>query len=85
MSQLTAGNIAGKSIPNEGDQIIDGQDVIAVNVASVKSFAQKLFYGAKKAHPTGSATSGSTSASSAPTTGSTTSGGSDPAKSGCIY
>ncbi len=77
MSQLTAGNISGKSIPTTGDSVIGGQDVLTADTSAVHAFAHRLFYGTHH-H------------SSAPKTGPKTgtkkkATGGDPAASGCIY
>jgi LCP family protein required for cell wall assembly len=44
MSDLTAGNIVGKSIPTTGDATIGGQDVLSVDPVAVQKFVQKFFY-----------------------------------------
>jgi LCP family protein required for cell wall assembly len=81
MSQLTSGNITGQSIPITGYATIDGQSVVAVDVAQVQAEAQALFYGSTtpKAHHRRSA-----STSRSPTT-TKPPAASDPAASGCIY
>lgn len=74
MADLSAGNITGASIPNTGGAVIDGQDVITVNPASVQTFVKKAFYGQGQhashpaAHPTSSSSSGPT-----------------PSATGCVY
>ena len=72
MSNLSSGNIVGRSIPTNGSETIEGQDAISVDPAAVQAFMQKTFYPAPStstsssssgpANPSGSA--GSTSATS---------------------
>lgn len=82
MADLTAGNITGASIPNNGDKFIGNQDVVTVVPARVRTFVKKAFYGSPSSgsapapHPTGS-TSAAPPAS--------TSGGPTPSATGCVY
>ncbi|HET6877559.1 MAG TPA: LCP family protein [Jatrophihabitans sp.] len=62
MTNLSAGNISGKSIPTEGGAVIGGQDVLKVDPAKVRAFVHQMFYGNPPA--------GSSSSSSAAPTGS---------------
>lgn len=86
MSDLSAGNITGKTIPTT-PQTIDGQDALAVNVQQVQKFVHNYFYG-----PTATAkpsTSGTPSSASSSTSASSTPSGSpsksDTATPSCIY
>jgi len=85
MSDLSAGNITGKTIPTTSE-MIDGQDALAVNVAQVQKFVHNFFYRpAPKPTPT---TSGSTSSSSSSSSSGSPSGSpssSDSTTPSCIY
>jgi LCP family protein required for cell wall assembly len=45
MINLSAGNIAGRSIPTNGSVNIDGQDALAVDPAHVQQVVRQAFYG----------------------------------------
>lgn len=64
MTNLSAGNISGKSIPTEGSATIDGQDVLKVDPAKVRAFVQRMFYGTPASG--GSSSPPATASSSAP-------------------
>lgn len=64
MTNLTAGNISGKSIPTEGSATIDGQDVLKVDPAKVRAFVHKMLYSSPT--PGSSSSAPSTSTSHAP-------------------
>lgn len=64
MTNLTAGNISGKSIPTEGSATIDGQDVLKVDPTKVRAFVHKMLYSSPT--PGSSSSAPSTSTSHAP-------------------
>jgi LCP family protein required for cell wall assembly len=59
MSNLSSGNILGRSIPTLGAATINGSDVIQADPAQVQAFMQKTFYPQPKAPTSSPSTAGS--------------------------
>lgn len=76
MTNLTAGNIVGRSIPTQGNIVVDGQDALKVDPAQVTKVVQAAF----SATHTGGGHSHSSGHSAKKSAGVT-----NPAKKGCVY
>jgi LCP family protein required for cell wall assembly len=93
MTNLSAGNIVGRSIPTEGAYTVDGQSALRVNPAAVRRVVQRAFTSAPAAGRSagGSRSPGAGSSSTSPaspggkhsTSGSA--GLTSPAKLSCVY
>jgi LCP family protein required for cell wall assembly len=81
MANLSADNIVGETIPVEGEQLIDGQDVLAVDPVKVRQRVDELINGTG---PTPSSPApGSSTTTTAPSTSTSTS--TPPIDAGCIH
>jgi anionic cell wall polymer biosynthesis LytR-Cps2A-Psr (LCP) family protein len=81
MANLSADNIVGQTIPTEGEQIIDGQDVLVVDPAKVQQRVDELINGSS----TPSSSSAPASSSSPSQASASTSTSKAPIDSKCIH
>jgi LCP family protein required for cell wall assembly len=84
MINLTAGNIAGRSIPTAGNITVGSQSALKVNTATVRAVVQQAFYGPSSA-PASHASSSSSSTPRQSRSAGGSSGLTSPARQGCVY